>query len=149
MKTVLIIGASSGIGKALAQLLVEKGYNVYGTYNSAAPATLPNNVEYHHLDVMSDTVDFDYLPSSLDALVYCPGSIKLKPFHRILPEVFTLDYSLQVLGAIKCIQRTLPRLSASGNASIILFSTVAVQRGYRFHSLVSSSKGAISMKSIN
>jgi NAD(P)-dependent dehydrogenase (short-subunit alcohol dehydrogenase family) len=53
------------------------------------------------------------------------------------------DYSLQVLGAIKTIQAVLPRLKVADRSSIVLFSTVAVQSGFPFHSLVSSSKGAI------
>jgi NAD(P)-dependent dehydrogenase (short-subunit alcohol dehydrogenase family) len=50
---------------------------------------------------------------------------------------------LQVGGAIKVIQAVLPALKNSGNASIILFSTVAVQLGLNFHTQVSVSKGAI------
>jgi NAD(P)-dependent dehydrogenase (short-subunit alcohol dehydrogenase family) len=50
---------------------------------------------------------------------------------------------LQVLGAVNTIQSILPQLKATKNASIVFFSTVAVQKGFNFHSLVSSSKGAI------
>ena len=53
------------------------------------------------------------------------------------------DFNLQVLGAIRCIQAVLPRLKNSENASIVLFSTVAVQLGLGFHSQVAVSKGAI------
>jgi NAD(P)-dependent dehydrogenase (short-subunit alcohol dehydrogenase family) len=53
------------------------------------------------------------------------------------------DYKLQVLGAIKSIQAVFPRLKKSTSASIVLFSTVAVQSGFHYHSLVSTSKGAI------
>jgi NAD(P)-dependent dehydrogenase (short-subunit alcohol dehydrogenase family) len=50
---------------------------------------------------------------------------------------------LQVVAAIKIIQAVLPRLKKAGNASIILFSTVAAQNGLPFHSQVAASKGAI------
>jgi NAD(P)-dependent dehydrogenase (short-subunit alcohol dehydrogenase family) len=53
------------------------------------------------------------------------------------------DYNLQVVGAIKSIQAVLPKLKASNGASIVLFSTVAVQLGLNFHSQVAASKGAI------
>jgi Dehydrogenases with different specificities (related to short-chain alcohol dehydrogenases) len=53
------------------------------------------------------------------------------------------DYKLNVLGAIHTIQQALPYLKKSTNASVLLFSTVAVQTGLSFHSIVSSSKGAI------
>jgi NAD(P)-dependent dehydrogenase (short-subunit alcohol dehydrogenase family) len=76
-------------------------------------------------------------------LVYCPGTIALKPFNRFSPTDFQTDYQLQVLGAIQSIQTALPALKKSEQAAIVLFSTVAVQQGLPFHSLVSASKGAI------
>jgi NAD(P)-dependent dehydrogenase (short-subunit alcohol dehydrogenase family) len=75
--------------------------------------------------------------------VYCPGSINLRPFERIKPADFEADFKLQVTGAIKVLQLVLPRLKKSANASIVLFSTVAVQSGLPFHTQVSISKGAI------
>ena len=53
------------------------------------------------------------------------------------------DFNLQVIGAIKVIQAIMPKLKKAENASIVLFSTVAVQTGFSFHSQVSASKGAI------
>jgi NAD(P)-dependent dehydrogenase (short-subunit alcohol dehydrogenase family) len=50
---------------------------------------------------------------------------------------------LQVAGAIKIIHAALPRLKKAENASIVLFSMVAVQTGFPFHAQVSASKGAI------
>jgi NAD(P)-dependent dehydrogenase (short-subunit alcohol dehydrogenase family) len=76
-------------------------------------------------------------------LPYCPGSINLRPFERIKPIDFEIDYKLQVIGAIKIIQAVLPKLKKAENASIVLFSTVAVQSGFPFHTQVAASKGAI------
>ena len=67
----------------------------------------------------------------------------LKPFGRTTEEEFIDDFKLQVTGAIKIIQTCLPKLKKSPGASIVLFSTVAVQMGFHFHSIVSTSKGAI------
>lgn len=83
------------------------------------------------------------MPNEIHGLVYCPGSINLKPFDRIKPADFELDYQLQVIGVIKIIQQVLPKMKISLNASIILFSTVAVQTGLPFHTQVAASKGAI------
>jgi NAD(P)-dependent dehydrogenase (short-subunit alcohol dehydrogenase family) len=88
-------------------------------------------------------MDFSYLPEKIDGLVYCPGNIHLAPFHRIKPVDFLNDYTLQVVGAIQVIQAILPRLKAAETSSIVLFSTVAVQTGFNFHSQVAASKGAI------
>ncbi len=141
MKNILIVGASSGIGLALAHRLSSENHQVYGTYRNT-PLASNTNLEAHALDVESD-FDIDFLPEQIDGLVYCPGTINLKPFARIKPEAFVSDLNLQVVGAIKVIQACMSRLKKSDNPSILLFSTVAVQSGYNFHSQVSVSKGAI------
>lgn len=143
MKNFLIIGASSGIGKQTAEFLAESGNAVFGTFHSTPLTVETSKISYHPLDVFDNPLDLEFLPDSINGLVYCPGSILLKPFHRIKPEEFVKDYELQVVGAIKVIQAVLPRLKKSENASIVLFSTVAVQTGFNFHSMVSASKGAI------
>ena len=143
MSTILILGASSGIGRQLTVQLSESGHRIIGTYNLHSLTSSLPNVNYHHCNILEDQPDFSFLPESLDGLVYCPGSILLKPFHRIKPDDFIEDYRLQVIGAIKTIQAALPALKKGNNSSIILFSTVAVETGLPFHSVVSSSKGAL------
>ncbi len=143
MNSVLIVGASSGIGRKLAEQLVLSGYDVYGTYQKTEGSPVSGLKAFNPLQVLDDTLNLDFLPPSLEGIVYCPGSLVLKPFSRIKPEEFTKDYELQVVGAVKVIQACLPRIKNAEQASIILFSTVAVQMGFNFHSLVSSSKGAL------
>ena len=142
MGNYLVVGASSGIGQAVANQLVKEGHHVIGTYNTH-PIQASQNFSSHHLNVLEEQVDFSFLPESLDGLVYCPGTINLRPFARIQPADFTQDFNLQVGGAIKVIQAALPALKLSGNASVILFSTIAVQMGLNFHTQVAVSKGAI------
>ncbi|PWD98134.1 SDR family NAD(P)-dependent oxidoreductase [Marinilabilia rubra] len=143
MKNYLIVGGSSGIGKKLVELLAENGHNVYATFNEK-PQEDSDNVHFSQMNILGEDVpDVEFLPESLDGMVYCPGSINLKPFHRIKEQEFLDDYRLQVIGAVKIIQAALPRLKKSGHASVVLFSTVAVQSGFNFHSIVSSSKGAV------
>lgn len=142
MKNILIIGGSSGIGKELSTMLSQNGDNVFATYNNNNQSN-STNLNYFKFDVLNDSFNSDDLPETIDGLVYCPGTINLKPFARIKEEEFVEDYKLQVIGAIKVIQEILPRLKKAENASIVLYSTVAVQTGFNFHSQVSASKGAI------
>ena len=139
----LIIGGSSGIGQQLATQLTEAGNEVTATFNKNKPAVEQPRIQYHQLNVLDENFSLDFLPHELAGLVYCPGSINLRPFERIKPADFESDYQLQVLGLIKILQSVLPKLKKSGNASVVIFSTVAVQTGLPFHSQVSASKGAI------
>ncbi len=143
MQNYLIIGGSSGIGQQLAKQLAESGNQVTATFNKNEPTVEKPNIHFHHLNVLDETLSADFLPEELAGLVYCPGSINLRPFERIKPVDFETDYTLQVIGAIKLIQLVLPSLKKSENASIILFSTVAVQTGLPFHTQVAASKGAL------
>lgn len=127
----------------MATQLAESGNRVYGTYNSTEISTTSDSVSYHQLNVLDETLTLNFLPDTLDGIAYCPGSINLRPFGRILPNDFMNDYNLQVVGAIKVIQSLFSKLRKSGKASIVLFSTIAVQNGFPYHSQVSASKGAI------
>ena len=143
MSNILIIGASSGIGKELANKLSASGYNVWGTYNSKEVDENKENLKYLKLDVLEDRLNLEELPEIIDGFVYCPGSINLKPFNRIKPDEFIEDFKLQVIGAINVLQSILPRIQKSTSGSIVFFSTVAVKIGLPFHTIVSTSKGAI------
>jgi NAD(P)-dependent dehydrogenase (short-subunit alcohol dehydrogenase family) len=142
MRNYIIIGGSSGIGKELVNLLDAQGANIFATYNNNLIQDRPN-VKYIKFDVETDTLNLNDLPEEIHGLTYCPGSINLKPFHRFKDEDFIKDFKLQVLGATKIIQHLLPKMKKSQDSSIVLFSTVAVQSGFSFHSQVAISKGAI------
>jgi NAD(P)-dependent dehydrogenase (short-subunit alcohol dehydrogenase family) len=139
----LVIGGSSGIGKAISQDLHHSGHKVFATYRTQQPSDGEEGPQFFQLDVKEDLSVLDRLPERLDGFVYCPGSINLRPFNRIKVEQFTEDFQLQVSGAIRILQKVWPRLKASDQASVLLFSTVAVQTGFAFHSQVAASKGAI------
>ena len=143
MKNYLIIGGSSGIGKEIVNILMNtSSNNIIATYNENSKSDV-ENVSFFEFNSLKDDLDLSYLPEKIHGLVYCPGSINLKPFHRFSDQDFIKDFSLQVLGAAKVIRQILPKLKKAENASVVLFSTIAAQKGFNFHSLVSTSKGAI------
>jgi NAD(P)-dependent dehydrogenase (short-subunit alcohol dehydrogenase family) len=136
---VLIVGASSGIGEAIASQLLKEGNKLY--LASRTKPKLEGNYNFQSIDV-SKEFELD-LPDQLEGLVYCPGTINLKPFKRFKEEDFLNDYTINALGAAKVIQQAEKALKQGTNPSIVLFSTVAVQTGLSFHSSISMAKGAV------
>ncbi|MBK0383358.1 SDR family oxidoreductase [Pedobacter sp. SD-b] len=138
----LVIGGSSGIGLELVKKLLKEGNNVYAA--SRHQGDLPQEARFIELDILEDIETLkSALPEKLDGLAYCPGTINLKPFGRLKEEDFLNDYKINVLGAVKVIQATINHLKNAKNASIVLFSTVAVQQGMGFHASIAAAKGAI------
>jgi NAD(P)-dependent dehydrogenase (short-subunit alcohol dehydrogenase family) len=87
--------------------------------------------------------NFPNIEGAIDGLIYCPGTINLKPFRALKSEDFLNEYQINFLGAVKSIKQYLPNLQLSESPSIVLFSTVAVQTGMSFHASIASAKGAI------
>ena len=141
MKNILLIGGSYGIGNAIANLL-QNNNKVYVA--SRTNEGLQNlNVTHIPFDASVDVLDTSQLPEVIDGLVYCPGSINLRPFRGLKIETFESDMQINFFSMVKVLQSVLPQLSASAQSSIVLFSTVAVKMGMPFHTSVSASKGAI------
>ncbi|MDG1227888.1 MAG: SDR family NAD(P)-dependent oxidoreductase [Polaribacter sp.] len=138
MKSILIVGGSSGIGKSLVKVLLEKN-KVISISRTSSKISHPNLTE-HTCDVLNHI-----LPelAVVDSIVYCPGSINLKPISRLNQEDFSNDFSINVLGAVKVVQHYLSILKNAINPSILMFSTVAVKMGMPFHASVAASKGAV------
>jgi NAD(P)-dependent dehydrogenase (short-subunit alcohol dehydrogenase family) len=83
------------------------------------------------------------LPEQIDGFVYCPGSINLRPFKGLKVESFEQDMQINFFGAVKTIQTILPQLTAAGQSSVVLFSSVAASMGMPFHSSIAAAKGAV------
>ncbi|WFB69142.1 SDR family oxidoreductase [Chryseobacterium sp. WX] len=142
MKNIVIIGCGQGIGFAAAKILSENHY-VIGISRTENPEIENLNIEFHPIDILSGNLDEIIFPEVIDGLVYAPGSINLKPFNRFSIEDFRNDFEINVLGAVKTIQKLLPNLKKSETASVVLFSSVAAKLGMPFHSSISASKSAV------
>ena len=138
MKNIVIIGGSKGIGSAilLQQLETNFVYNISRT----APNVSHHNLKHFNVDVLSDA-----LPEieNIDALIYCPGSINLKPIGNLNIDDFRNDFEINVIGAVKTIQKYLPILKKGDKPSIILFSTVAAKLGMPFHASIATAKSGV------
>jgi NAD(P)-dependent dehydrogenase (short-subunit alcohol dehydrogenase family) len=138
LKTIILIGGSKGIGRSILANLVED-HQVINISRSLPDLNSPN-LTNHTLDVLEDELpDVD----QADGLIYCPGSITLKPITSLKTEDFQQDFNINVLGAVKSVKKYYRNLRKSDSASIVFFSTVAVAAGMPFHSSIASAKGAV------
>jgi NAD(P)-dependent dehydrogenase (short-subunit alcohol dehydrogenase family) len=138
MKTIVVVGGSKGIGLAIVKEFVVNS-------NVISLSRTKSDFEHPYLTQIEVDVLNDELPSfeSVDQLVYCLGSINLKPFNRLKPSDFQIDFEINVLGAVKVIQHFLPKLKQGINPSILLFSSVAAKMGMPFHASISIAKAGV------
>ena len=138
MKNIVIIGGTKGIGKAIVSEVVDNNNVVCLSRNQTDFSH--DNYTFHNFDALADDYpDFE----SVDCLIYCPGSINLKPISTLSLDDFRNDFELNVIGAVRAIKKYLNLLKKSGSASILLFSTVATKLGMPYHASVSVAKSGI------
>ncbi|WP_346883596.1 SDR family oxidoreductase [uncultured Algibacter sp.] len=138
MKTIIVVGGSKGIGNAIIHKLVNT-HNVVNI-SRTAPEHKHANLTHYDCDIIKD--DLPQIEHA-DGLVYCPGSINLKPISRLSLDDFKNDFEINVLGAVKAIQTYLPKLKNGNKPAILLFSTVAAKLGMPFHASVATSKSGV------
>ncbi|MFN8355943.1 MAG: SDR family oxidoreductase [Spirosomataceae bacterium] len=140
-KNILVVGASSGIGKEIAQLILSEGGTVYSASRHQPDVEVAAHFTFDASQ--PDTSFISQLPELIHGIVYCPGTINLKPFNRLTSSDFQSDFQVNVLGAISLLQALQLHLKKAKGASVVLFSTVAAKLGMGFHSSVAVSKGAV------
>ncbi len=141
MNNYLLIGGSYGIGNKLIDELPSNANIIVASRTNEG--LIEKNVKHIPFNVLEDSLTLEQLPEKIDGFVYCPGSINLRPFKGLKEDAFRDDFEINVMGAIRTLQQVYPLLAANEQASVVLFSTVAVQTGMPFHSSVAASKGAI------
>lgn len=139
-KRYLLIGGSYGIGFELAKSLSEAGNAVNVFSRTSGEVAGLAGVTHTQFDALTDELAVE---GPIDGVAYLPGTIDLKPFHRFSDADLLRDLEVNYIGAARAIRSVLPNLKESGSASIVLFSTVAVQTGMPFHASIAGAKGAV------
>ncbi len=144
MKTYLLIGGTSGIGKELREKLLSQEAEVYLLSRSAEELDAQENLFTKNFDVLNDEFPIEFLPETLNGMAYLPGSINLNAFKQFKDEDYIQDYKLNVLGAVNCVKACHTALrKADTPGSVVFFSSTIVQTGMPFHAIVAASKGAL------
>lgn len=138
-KNIVIIGSSSALGKATSKLLQESGECTIGVGRTDHSG----NYDEHFLISEYDFGNFPNIDKPIHGLMYCPGTIQLKPFHRIAPEEWAAEMRVNLMGAVAAVQHYLPQLKSAGMASVVFVSTVAAKSGMPFHASVAAAKAGL------
>ena len=148
-KTHLLFGATGAIGSSLAHHLKESGQEVHLvsrneeelkslSENLGFTFTVADVLEDGFIDkIKSDTSDFD-----INGLAYCIGSIDLKPLKRVTESDLHQCMKLNLYSAIEAIKGFQDDLKKN-HGSIVLFSSVAAQKGFTNHTIIASAKAAV------
>jgi len=138
-KKYLLIGASSHVSISLANILKTENHQIIGISRQEANYDYDSFYQIENYQI-ENLPTFDY---PIDGLVYFPGTINLKPFHRLTPQDFLNDLQVNVLGATATIQKYLNNLKQAENPSIVLISSVAATTGMPFHASIGMAKAAL------
>ena len=142
-KKYLVVGGSKGIGLSIVKELSRED-QVFVWSRNKNDLVDHKNIFFSSVDILKSDIDLPELPDKLDGMVYCPGSIDLKPFRSTKEEQFIQDFQINVMGAVRSVKAVLRALKKSDSTpGILFFSTVASNVGMPFHSSIATSKSAL------
>ena len=143
----LIFGATGSIGSNLSKQLKEAGHDIHLiARNETEVKKLSSDIgcTYSVADVLEDgfidKVKKDI--SEIKGIAYCVGSIDLKPLKIVKESDFHQCMKLNLYSAVECIKNYQDSLKRN-KGSVVLFSTVAAQKGFTNHSIIASAKAAV------
>ena len=143
----LIVGATGSIGSNLATQLYDSNKDVHLVgRNEDETKSLSEKLGFTY--TIADVLEggfVDKIKSDIDdikGIAYCVGSIDLKPLKISSESDFNKCMKLNLYSAVELIKGYQDSLKKN-KGSIVLFSTVAAQRGFTNHSIIASAKAAV------
>ena len=143
----LIFGATGSVGSSLAEQLKNSGNDIHlVARNESEVKVIAEKLgcSYTVADVLEDgfieKVKSDV--NEIKGIAYCVGSIDLKPLRMVTEEDMNKCMKLNLYSAIEVIKGFQESLKKN-KGSVVLFSTVAAQRGFTNHTIIASAKAAV------
>jgi short-subunit dehydrogenase len=147
-KTVLIIGASRGIGKELIDNFSIETFNTFG-FARSFPISNSENPNLLHLDLMSSSLKEDFLTltkdiAQIDYVIYNAGTIAVKPFLELTREDIASCYQVNIMSVFEVLQVCIPKMN-KGSHIVFISSIGGFQGSVKFAGLsaYSTSKAAL------
>lgn len=151
-KVVLITGASSGIGEAIATFLADKNYKVYGTSRN------PKVKENHGFKMIAlDVLKTDTIEKAVEQVIVAEGRIDVLinnagmgitgPVEDTPTDKMRAVFNTNLFGAIDVMKAVLPQMRTQQSGLIINVTSIAGYMGLPFRGLYSATKGALELVS--
>ncbi len=143
----IVFGATGSIGSSLAEQLVSSGNNVHLVARNetelknisdklGCTSTVADVLEEGFIDKVKNDI------AETKGIAYCVGSIDLKPLRMVTEQDFNKCMKLNLYSAVESIKGYQESLKKN-KGSVVLFSTVAAQRGFTNHAIIASTKAAV------
>ena len=143
----LIFGATGSVGSSLAEQLKNSGNDIHliaRNENEVKTIAEKLGCTYTVADVLEEgfieKVKSDI--NEIKGIAYCVGSIDLKPLRMVTEADMNKCMKLNLYSAIEAIKGFQESLKKN-KGSVVLFSTVAAQRGFTNHTIIASAKAAV------
>ena len=146
-KVVLVTGASSGLGKSIAQFLSKKGFKVYGTSRSLGKDI--NGVTILKMDVTKkDEIKaalsiIIQIEQRLDVLINNAGIGMTAPLEDSNTADFKNVIDTNLVGAYETVKTVLPPMRKQGSGLIVNVSSIASKFGLQYRSAYCASKATM------
>lgn len=152
---IVLIGATSGIGKSLAENLDKKNNIFIGSRNESEINKMSDNQSLDNIKggAVIDVTEFDsiegFLDSAknklgkIDAIVNCAGSLLLRPPHMLREDDILSVFKTNVFSCLGLLKYGFKHLKDEGG-SFLFFSSAASKVGLKNHEVISGAKGSIS-----
>jgi NAD(P)-dependent dehydrogenase (short-subunit alcohol dehydrogenase family) len=143
-RTALVTGASSGIGKATAAVLVARGYRVIGTSRKPQDQP-PGEVEFVALDLTSPESVESLAPvlATVDVLVNNAGESQSGPFEELPGDVLRRLFEINVFGPVRLAQLALPGMRQRGYGRVVMVGSMLASFPLSYRSSYVASKAAL------
>ena len=149
-KVVLVTGASSGIGEAIATFLQEKGYRVFGTSRN------PKNTQDYSFELIAlDVLQADTIKTAVDFIIQKEGRLDVLvnnagmgitgPLEDTPTDEMRAVFNTNLFGAIDVMKAVLPQMRTQKSGTIINITSIAGYMGLPFRGIYSASKGALEL----
>jgi NAD(P)-dependent dehydrogenase (short-subunit alcohol dehydrogenase family) len=150
-KTILVTGASSGIGRAIAVLCAQQGATIIMTARNKERLSetlhlLPKGNHHYIITDLTSEIELKELVEQLpvlDGIILNAGMVKLVPVQFIKKDDLDYMFKLTLYSSIMLIQQLLKSKKIKSEASICFISSAASQKITIGNSVYSASKGAL------